>query len=152
VSVLSEEKQFVAFTLGEEEYAVDILSVQEIIRLADITRVPKAPSFVRGVSNLRGNIIPIIDSHLRLNLPADESAKGIIIFRFEDAPIGMTVDNVTEVLSLNQENIETPEIMNNIDKHFIKGIGKIDERLLIILDLKNVLDIGINLKKESGLA
>ena len=143
---MNEEIQFVAFSLGNEEYAVDILSVQEIIRSAEITRVPKAPPFVRGVSNLRGNIIPIVDSHLRLNLPADGNEGGvkrIIVFRLDESPIGMTVDHVTEVLSLTGENIETPQAMNNIDKNFIKGIGKTGDRLLIILELKNVLNIGI---------
>ncbi len=148
---MNEEMQFVAFTLGNEEYAVDILSVQEIIRSADITRVPKAPDYVRGVSNLRGNIIPIIDSHLRLNLPSKNDSSGInriIVFRLEDSTIGMTVDSVTEVLSLDPENIEVPQVMSNIDKHFIKGIGKIDERLLIILDLQNLLEICLYQKKE----
>ena len=148
---MNEDMQFVVFSLGKEEYAVDILSVQEIIRSAEITRVPKAPAFVQGVSNLRGNIIPIIDSHLRLNLPSNEDEAGvkrIIVFKLDESPIGMTVDHVTEVLSLSDENIETPQVMNNIDKHFIKGIGKINDRLLIIMDLKNILDIGIYQKKE----
>ena len=148
---MNEEMQYVVFSLGNEEYAVEILSVQEIIRPTEITRVPKAPPFVTGVSNLRGSIIPIIDSHQRLSLSESmqkADTNRIIICKIEDTPIGLTVDHVSEVLSLPADNIEIPQVMNHLDKHFIKGIGKVDERLLIILDLKNVLDIGLNIQKE----
>ena len=148
---MNEEMQYVIFSLGREEYAVEILSVQEIIRPTEITRVPKAPPFVKGVSNLRGSIIPIIDSHTRLGLSEGiqkAETNRVIICRNEDTPIGLTVDYVSEVLSLSADNIEIPQVMNHLDKHFIKGIGKVDDRLLIILDLKNVLDIGMNIQKE----
>lgn len=145
-----EEMQYVAFKLGNEEYAADILAVQEIIRWTDITRVPRAPSFVKGVINLRGNVIPVIDSHQRFNLSesgVSESTR-IIVFRIDESPIGMTVDMVTEVIRLTQSNMEKSYGVNGVDNQFISGIGKQDNRLLIIMDLRKVLDLGLQQSKE----
>ncbi len=137
------DNQFVALKLGNEEYAVDILAVQEIIRWTHITRVPKAPFFVQGVINLRGNVIPIINSHLRLSRAATEITdfSRIIIFRLEDVVIGCTVDQVIEVITLNNELIEKPQTVDEVDNKFIKGIGKIGERLLMILDLDKLFNL-----------
>jgi len=145
-----DEAQFVAFNLGKEEYAVDILAVQEIIRWAKITRVPKAPSFVKGVINLRGSVIPVVDSHIRFNLPHQEitDASRIIVFKWEESLVGLTIDYVTEVLKLSAKQIERPQAINGIDNKYIKGIGKVDGRLLIIMDLVKVLDFGIHDGKE----
>jgi len=142
---VAESKQFVAFKLEDEEYAVEILNVQEIIRWSHITRVPKAPTFVKGVINLRGRIIPVIDSHVRFRLGEQSTTdlSRIIIFNVDDAVIGMTVDSVTEVLTLAAEDIEKPHASKNIDNQFIQGIGKIGDRLLIVLDLSKVLDVTI---------
>lgn len=142
---MGENKQYVAFMLGEEEYAVEILSVQEIIRWSKVTRVPKAPEYVKGVINLRGTVIPVIDSHIRFNLPGQfiTETTRVIVFRHEDAIIGLTVDLVTEVLSLDEEEIEITQTVSGVDNVFIKGIGKLKERLLIILDLSRVLDLRI---------
>lgn len=141
-----DEAQFVAFNLGKEEYAVDILAVQEIIRWANITRVPKAPSFVKGVINLRGTVIPVVDSHIRFDLPYQEitDAARIIVFKWEESLVGLTIDYVTEVLKLSNKQIERPQAVNGIDNQYIKGIGKIDGRLLIIMDLAKVLDFDLH--------
>jgi len=141
---MGEEKQFVAFMLGNEEYAVEILAVQEIIRWSKITRVPKAPNYVKGVINLRGTVIPVIDSHIRFNLLEQvvTDTTRVIVFKNEDTVIGLTVDLVTEVLSLNLDNIENPQTTRGVENQFINGIGKVNERLLIILDLTKVLQIG----------
>ncbi len=141
---MSKEMQYVAFNLNEEEYAADILAVQEIIRWTHITRVPRAPSYVKGVINLRGTVVPIISSHLRFNLPEEEitDTTRIIVFKINGAIIGMTVDHVTEVLQLKTDEIEKPQAMSTIDEEFISGIGKVDDRLLIILNLDNVLSLG----------
>lgn len=138
------DNQFVALKLGNEEYAVDILAVQEIIRWAHITRVPKAPFYVQGVINLRGNVIPIINSHFRLELSATKVTdfSRIIIFRLEDVVIGCTVDEVIEVITLNKELIEKPQTVDDVEHKFIKGIGKIGERLLMILDLNKMFNLG----------
>ncbi|MFZ5752961.1 MAG: chemotaxis protein CheW [Bacillota bacterium] len=142
---IADEIQLVAFKLGNEEYAVDILAVQEIIRWTHITRVPKAPPFVKGVINLRGTVIPVIDSHKRFNLPQVETTDTarIIVFRLEDVTVGLTVDLVTEVIRLSFEQIEKPQSVGGINDQFVKGIGKIADRLLIILDLDRVLDFSI---------
>ncbi|MBZ4653535.1 MAG: CheW protein [Peptococcaceae bacterium] len=142
---IADEIQLVAFKLGNEEYAVDILAVQEIIRWTHITRVPKAPSFVKGVINLRGTVIPVIDSHKRFNLPQVETTETarIIVFRLEDVAVGLTVDLVTEVIRLSTEQIEKTQSVGGINDQFVKGIGKIADRLLIILDLDRVLDFSI---------
>lgn len=142
---MTEDMQVVAFKLGNEEYAVDILAVQEIIRWSDITRVPKAPFYVKGVLNLRGSIIPVVDSRQRFNLPAQEitDTTRIIILRLGDSPIGMTVDNVTEVVRLGSEQIERPQEVNGVNNQFIKGIGKCGERLILLLDLEEVLDLAV---------
>ncbi|MFY9174716.1 MAG: chemotaxis protein CheW [Peptococcia bacterium] len=150
MEIEQEEMQFVAFNLGNEEYAVDIMAVQEIIRWYPMTRVPKAPYFVKGVINLRGTVIPVIDSHLRFNLPPQEytDESRIIVFKWEDSLVGMTIDHVTEVLNLSPKQIEKPQAVNGIDNQYIKGIGKINGRLLIIMDLVKVLDFGIIDGKE----
>lgn len=137
--------QFVAFKLDNNEYAVEILAVQEIIRWSSITRVPRAPEYIKGVINLRGTIIPIIDSHLRFELAGTEVTDDtrIIVFRYDDTTIGLTVDVVTEVLSLPQDSIEKHQSIHGEENQFISGIGKLDERLLIILDLAKVLDLGV---------
>lgn len=142
---MGEVKQYVAFMLGNEEYAVEILAVQEIIRWSKVTRVPKAPNYVKGVINLRGTVIPVVDSHMRFNLLEQvvTDTTRVIVFRHEDSVIGFTVDLVTEVLSLDQDTIEKTQTSKGVDNDFISGIGKLDERLLIILDLSKVLDLGI---------
>ncbi len=147
---MSKEMQYVAFRLNDEEYAADILAVQEIIRWTHITRVPRAPSYVKGVINLRGTVVPIISSHLRFNLPEEEitDTTRIIVFKIDGAIIGMTVDHVTEVLQLKTDDIEKPQAMSTIDEEFISGIGKVDDRLLIILYLDNVLSLGKKGDKE----
>ncbi|MDX9871948.1 MAG: chemotaxis protein CheW [Clostridia bacterium] len=137
--------QYVAFKLDSNEYAVEILAVQEIIRWSNITRVPRAPEYIKGVINLRGAIIPIVDSHLRFELAGQEVTDDtrIIVFRYDDTIIGLTVDLVTEVLSLPQQSIEKHQSIHGAENQFISGIGKLEERLLIILDLAKVLELGV---------
>lgn len=140
-----EEIQVVAFKLGKEEYAIDILNVQEIIRLLHITRVPRANQFIDGVVNLRGNIIPIINLHKKFDLePGDgnEDDKRIIVFEVEDIRAGIIVDNVSEVLRVRVKDIENGDTcQGGLNAEMIKGIAKIDERLLILLDLRKILDL-----------
>ncbi|MGI6144217.1 MAG: chemotaxis protein CheW [Clostridia bacterium] len=138
------DSQCVALKLGNEEYGVDILAIKEIIRWTHITRVPKAPFFIQGVINLRGNVIPVINSHLRLNLSATEvtDKSRIIIFNVEDLVVGFTVDEVIEVVYLSEEMLEKPQMVEGNNK-FIKNIGKINDRLIMILDLEKVLDLSL---------
>lgn len=135
-------RQFVEFKLGEEEYGVDILQVKTIERMMPVTRVPKAPSFVEGVINLRGEIVPVIDLKKRFNLPPGQITDNtrIIIVALEDITVGMIVDSATEVIQLPQEAIEpAPTIAGSIDSNFLDGVGKLDGKLLILLNLSKVL-------------
>lgn len=134
--------QLVSFNLGDEEYGVDILKVQEINRMVHVTRVPKAPEFVEGVINLRGKVIPIVDLRKRFGLPAKAHDKNtrIIVVDIEGRTVGLVVDGVSEVLRLNLETIEPPPSMvAGVDAEYIWGVGKLEDRLLILLDLARVL-------------
>ncbi len=137
-----ELKQFVIFKLGDEEYGVNILQVKTIERLMEITRVPKAPDFVEGVINLRGEVVPVIDLRKRFELPERTNTDNtrIIIVSIEGITVGMIVDSATEVLQISEESIDpAPSIIGSIDSDYIDGVGKIDGRLLILLNLKKVL-------------
>ena len=134
--------QLVSFNLGQEEFAVDILKVQEINRMVEITRVPKAPDFVEGVINLRGKVIPVIDLRKRFGLPPGERTKQtrIVVVDMDGRTIGLIVDAVSEVLRLPADTIEPPPpIVAGIDADYIRGVGKLEDRLLILLDLNRIL-------------
>ena len=135
--------QMVTFKIGEEEFGVDILRVQEIIRIMEITRVPKAPHFVEGVINLRGRVIPIIDLRRRFGLTAREHDKDtrIIVIEINNMIVGFVVDAVHEVLRIPADTVEPPPpaVMGGVDSEYIKGVGKLDDRLLILLDLDRLL-------------
>jgi len=136
------EIQVVAFKLGKEEYAVDILNVQDINRLLNITRVPRSENYIEGVVNLRGNIIPIINLHKKFNLQSEgnENDKRVIVFQLDDLKVGIIVDQVSEVLRLEKEDIEeTGKVYSSINAEHIKGIAKVNNRLLILLDLLKIL-------------
>lgn len=137
-----EGDQHITFLLGEEEYALDILAVQEIVRLPRITHVPNLPAFMRGVINLRGVVVPVIDVRVKFGIGQADYDKRtcIIIVKMAGRTMGMIVDRVSEVLRLPEGSIEPPPPFGtNIKADFIKGMGKVDERLLIILDLDKVL-------------
>jgi len=134
--------QMVSFNLGNVEFGVDILMVQEINRMLNITRVPKSPDFVEGVINLRGRVIPIINLRMRFGLPAKEHDKQtrVVVVIIESKIIGLVVDSVSEVLRLPADTIEPPPPMvSGIESEYIKGVGKLGEKLLILLDLTKLL-------------
>ncbi|WP_153726602.1 chemotaxis protein CheW [Heliorestis convoluta] len=139
-----DESQLVAFMLDGEEYAVNIHYVQEINRLLTITRVPKAPFYVEGVINLRGNVVPVIDLRKRFSLPPRETTDRtrIIIVKVKDITVGVIVDGVSEVISLPNDNIEPPPgLQSSLDQDYIYGVGKIEERLLILINIEKILAI-----------
>jgi purine-binding chemotaxis protein CheW len=132
----------VTFQLGREEYGIEIASVQEIIRATDITPVPGAPPHVRGVINLRGKIIPVVDLRTRFALPQAEvnDSQRIVVIELKEKRIGMLVDGVSQVIRIPVGVVEgMPEEAISVDENFIKGIGKLDNRLVIILDLNKSL-------------
>lgn len=136
------EEQLVTFGLGSEEFGVDIMLVQEIIRIPPITRVPKAPEYVEGVINLRGNVIPVVSLRTRFGMERVEESdlSRIIVLQVQNKVFGIRVDAVTEVLRLDTESIEPPPpVALGVDSHFIRGVGKIGERLLILLNLEYVM-------------
>ena len=135
--------EFLTFTLGDEHYGVDILKVQEIRGYDAVTRVPDAPEYIKGVINLRGTIVPVID--LRLKLRLDEARYDaftvMIVLNVDDRVVGIVVDSVSDVIPLNAEQIRPkPEFGAAVDTRFISGIGTQDERMLILLDIETLLD------------
>ena len=136
------ENQLVIFMLAQEHYGVGIASVDSIIKLQAITAVPRAPSFVEGVTNLRGKVLPVIDLRKRFDLPAAEPTREsrIVVAEMDNSAVGMLVDAVSEVLHVSDEAIEPPSpIVTTVDSGFITGIAKVDEQLIILLDLEKVL-------------
>ncbi|MCD5424869.1 MAG: chemotaxis protein CheW [Methanosarcinaceae archaeon] len=140
-----ELQQLVVFELGGEEFGVDITQVREIIRKGDFTTVPNAPSYVKGVINLRGQITTIIDLRMKLGLfndgAIDEQQARIIIVEIDNNIMGMIVDSVSEVTYLSKKDIDSvpSTLKQSINAEYIKGVGKLPNRLLILIDLKSVL-------------
>ncbi len=139
------EVQLVTFMLGAEEYGVPISQIQEIDRLAKITKVPKAAEFIEGITNLRGEVIPVLDTRKRFDLevkPSDDRTR-IIIVDLGGVKTGLVVDSVREVLNLATKDIAPPPeaIGSGIDQHFISGIGKVDagKRMIVLLDVEKIL-------------
>jgi len=134
--------QLVSFKIANEEFGVDILNVQEINKMTQITKVPNAPDFVEGVINLRGRVIPIIDLRTRLKLEKKEHDKDtrIIVVEIDGKTVGFIVDAVKEVLRIPANIIEPPpQLATGIDSDFIRAVGKLEDRLLILIDLEKVL-------------
>lgn len=139
----NEEFQVVAFKLGEEEYAVEIVYVQDINRLLNITRIPRSERHIEGVINLRGNIIPIVNLHTKFNLQAsgNDEDKRIIVFQYDELKVGILVDEVSEVLKIKKDEVEpTSKVYGSIEAEHIKGIAKFEGRLLILLDLLKIFE------------
>ena len=139
---MSETVQVVSFKLGSEEYGVDIAQVQEINRMVSVTHVPRAPQFMEGVINLRGQLIPIIDLRARFGMPRAEHTKNtrIVVTEIGAKRVGMVVDSVSEVLRLPTDQIEdAPEMITGVDTEYIRGVGKIEDRLIILLDLAKII-------------
>ncbi len=134
--------QLVTFSIGDEEFGVDILKVQEIIRTMEITKVPRAPEFVEGVINLRGKVIPIIDLRRRFGLSPRSHDKDtrIIVIEINKMIVGFVVDSVSEVLRIPASTVEPPPpVVAGLESDYISGVGKLEDRLLILLDLDMLL-------------
>ncbi|MDQ2865298.1 MAG: chemotaxis protein CheW [Candidatus Eremiobacteraeota bacterium] len=134
--------QVVSFQLGTEEYGVDIAQVQEIIRMVQITHVPRAPRFMDGVINLRGQLIPIVDLRTRFGMDRIGVTKStrIVVTEIGSKRVGIVVDSVSEVNNIPIENVEeAPEMIAGVGTEYIQGVGKIDERLIVMLDLTMVM-------------
>jgi purine-binding chemotaxis protein CheW len=146
---LSEEDQLmqlVGFNIGTELFGVSILMVQEIIRSAPITTVPNSPDFIEGIINLRGNIVPVIDLRKRLNIYSEEmdyEKSWILILNVNDRVTGFIVDFVTKVLKIDENTVEPPPdiVVAGLESQYIRGVCKLNENLLILLDFNRILRI-----------
>ncbi|HNB60037.1 MAG TPA: chemotaxis protein CheW [Phycisphaerales bacterium] len=135
--------QLVTFGIGEEEFGVDILAVQEINRMMELTRVPQSPPEVEGVINLRGKIIPVVDLRRKFGLASAEHSEQsrIIVVDVQGRTLGFIVDRVHEVLRIDSTIVEpAPAMVCSIDSDFIAGVGKLEDRLLILLDLNKLFE------------
>ena len=134
--------QLVSFVVENEEFGIDILRVQEIIRPVAITRVPKAPDFIEGVINLRGRIVPVVDLRKRFGLTAKarDAETRIVVVELDDKVVGFMMDAVRQVIRVDRAVIEPPpDLAIGIDARYITGVAKLEDRLLILLDLEEVL-------------
>jgi purine-binding chemotaxis protein CheW len=141
--------EFLTFRLGAEEYGIDILKVQEIRSYEPPTRIANAPAFVKGVVNLRGVIVPIVDLRLRLGCESAEysALTVVIVLNVKGRVVGAVVDSVSDVLELAKETIRpAPEMASAVDASFITGIGSVGERMLILMDIE-----GLMASEEMGL-
>ena len=138
-----DELQLVVFTLGDEEFGVDINKVLEIIKMTEITEVPDVPEYVNGIINLRGKIVTVMDLNKKLRRGTSQETKDtrIMILNVHDNTVGTIVDSVTEVMRLPTEYISPPpkDLKTKIHQDFIDGVGKVDDRLIILLNLEGVL-------------
>ena len=146
-------EHLVTFFLAREEYGVDVRLVQEIIRVSAITQVPRAPAFIKGVINLRGRIIPVIDLKHRLGLGEVEPGRQarVVVIHARDRLIGLLVDGASQVLKVPVSTIEAaPEEVTEIDSNYIRGVAKLETRLIILVDLMKIL--GFELREAGALA
>lgn len=137
-----EPRQFLTFTLHEEEYAIDILKVQEIKGMSKITPIPNAPAHVKGVMNLRGTVVPVIDLRRRFSMASVEADNltVIIVVNVGKQVAGLVVDTVSDVLNFSMQDVEpTPELAGGLDTSFITGLAKVEERLVTLLNIDRLL-------------
>lgn len=141
----SNETQLVSFNLEKEEFGLDIMQIQEIITLPNVTKIPRAPSFIEGIIDLRDSVLPVIDLRKKLLLPPkefDEETR-VIVVTIKGLLMGLIVDFVTEVLRLQNDTIETtPAMISDIDTEYIKGISRIGRGLILILDVEKIFSSG----------
>lgn len=135
-------REFLVFSLGEEEYAVDILKVQEIRGYENVTRIANAPDFIKGVTNLRGVIVPIVDLRIKFHLDKVEygGQTVVIVVNVEDRVVGIVVDGVSDVMTLSPDQIKpAPEFGVTLSSDFLSGLGSLDDRMLVIVDIDKLL-------------
>lgn len=136
------EKQYVIFNLGSEQYGVDIMKVKEISEFKESTKVPSSPYFIDGIINLRGEIIPIVNLKKRFNIDNNDvnSDTRILVINLNNKNVGFVVDEASQVLRINDDDIDpAPEIIAGIDRQYITGVGKVEEKIIILLDLEKIL-------------
>ena len=134
--------EYLSFTLGREEYGIEILKVQEIRGYEEPTQLANAPAFIKSVVNLRGNIVPILDMRIKFNLESAEYNQFtvVIILNVADRVVGMVVDSVSDVIQLASEQVRpAPDFSSTFDTQYITGLGTIDQRMLILVDIERLM-------------
>jgi purine-binding chemotaxis protein CheW len=137
-------RQYLAFHLSDEEYALDITQINEIIKLREFTDIPRAPAFILGIISLRGVVVPVIDLRQRLNLGESElmSTSRIVVCLLNDTSVGLLVDSINQVINLVDEDMEPPPgVLSGLDREMVAGIGRYQKRMIILLNLSRVLDL-----------
>jgi purine-binding chemotaxis protein CheW len=135
-------KEFLAFTLGQEEYGIDILRVQEIRGYEPVTRIANAPDFIKGVVNLRGIIVPVVDMRIKFSLgtPTYDQFTVVIILNIAGRVMGMVVDSVSDVTTLSPDQVKpAPEMGTTFDSDYLIGLGTLNERMLILVDIDKLM-------------
>jgi len=138
----AEVRQLIGFTVGDEEYGLELLKVREVIRTRQVTWLPNAPSSVKGIINLRGQVIPIIDLRERFDLPQaqDTAMTRVIVVEIEGKPVGMVVDSASQVVRVPVDQFEPPPpVLGEEARSFISAVGKIGDRLVTIMDVEKLL-------------
>lgn len=136
------ENQYVVFKLGKEEYGIDIMNVREIVQHQESVKVPNAPRFIEGIINFRGKVIPIVCLKKRFGMEdkAVDTNTRIIVINLNDRQVGFLVDEASQTIRLDDSNIDpTPDIVAGVERRYITGVGKLDNRLIILIDLEKVL-------------
>jgi purine-binding chemotaxis protein CheW len=139
---LTSRREFLAFTLGAEEYGIDIQKVQEIRGYEAVTRIANAPEFIKGVTNLRGIIVPIVDMRIKFNLgtPTYDQFTVVIILNIAGRVVGIVVDSVSDVINLTAEQTKAaPEMGTTFNADYLIGLGTLDERMLILIDIDKLM-------------
>lgn len=139
---LPEGSEYLVFTLGREEYGIDILKVQEIRGYDQVTSIANTPAFIKGVINLRGTIVPIVDLRIKFNIgqPTYDQFTVVIILNVIGRVIGIVVDGVSDVISMSAEQVRpSPELGSALDTQYLKGLGTVDDRMIIITDIEKLL-------------
>jgi len=139
--------QYLAFHLDDEEYALDIRQISEIIKVREFTDIPRAPDYVLGIISLRGVVVPVFDLRRRLNLGAAQTtaASRIVVCQLDDVTVGLLVDSINQVVNLADADIEPPPgVLSGLDREMVHGIGRTQGRMIILLQLRSVLDIELD--------
>ena len=137
-------RQYLAFHLGDEEYALDIARISEIIKIREFTDIPRAPDFVLGIISLRGVVVPVFDLRRRLNLGVAElqAATRIVVCKLDDVTVGLLVDSIDQVVNLCDDEIEPPPgVLVGLDREMISGVGRYQGRMIILLNLHSALNV-----------
>lgn len=138
----TQSQEYLVFSLGSEEYAVDILKVQEIRGYENVTRIANAPDFIKGVTNLRGVIVPIVDLRIKFNLDKVdyEGQTVVIVVNVADRVVGIVVDGVSDVMTLSSDQIKpAPEFGETLSADYLSGLGSLEDRMLVIVDIEKLL-------------